>query len=201
MDQGRFLEMQQELEQLALVASVLLIVYNSAGEAISGLPGLMERLKKTIKILLAEMHTSYVCRLHYIVSLKPHTSVNKTIVLFSYRSFKADETFAAVAEKLCVELRGCLSQHGFSPFSSDKENTLKGQIVAAKSADNPIRKVIGKRVGTQKAIGFYLELKNSNLKLNFSFQTPESRRTFLASWGQAPTGVLSLEVWHPSAKS
>ncbi|KAI2648437.1 T-complex protein 11-like protein 1 [Labeo rohita] len=121
MDQGRFLEMQQELEQLALVASVLLIVYNSAGAAISGLPGLMERLKKTIKILLAEMHTP---------------------------SFKADETFAAVAEKLCVELRGCLSQHGFSPFSSDRENTLKGQIVAAKSADNPIRKVIDSRIQT-----------------------------------------------------
>uniref|UniRef100_A0A9J7XV51 T-complex 11, testis-specific-like 1 n=2 Tax=Cyprinus carpio TaxID=7962 RepID=A0A9J7XV51_CYPCA len=119
MDQGRFQEMQQELEQLALVASVLLIVYNSAGEAISGLPGLMERLKKTIKILLAEMHTP---------------------------SFNADETFAAVAEKMCVELRGCLSQHGFSPFSSDRENTLKGQIVAAKSADNPIRKVIDSRI-------------------------------------------------------
>lgn len=107
-----------------------------------------------------------------------------------------DETFAAVAEKLCVELRGCLSQHGFSPFSSDRENALKGQIVAAKSADNPIRKVIGKRVGTQKAVGFYLEVKNSNLKLYFPFQTPESRHTFLASWGQVPTGVplLSLEV-------
>ncbi|KTF85512.1 hypothetical protein cypCar_00020718 [Cyprinus carpio] len=121
MDQGRFLEMQQELEQLALVASVLLIVYNSAGEAISGLPGLMERLKKTIKILLAEMHTS---------------------------SFKADEAFAAVAEKLCVELRGCLFWHGFSPFPSDRENTLKGQILAVKSADNPIRKVIDSRIQT-----------------------------------------------------
>ncbi|XP_051740684.1 T-complex protein 11-like protein 1 [Ctenopharyngodon idella] len=119
MDQCRLQEMQQELEQLALVASVLLILYNSAGEAISGLPGLIERLKKTIKILLAEMHTP---------------------------SFKADETFAAVAEKLCLELRGCLSQHGFSPFPSDRENTLKGQIVAAKSADNPIRKVIDSRI-------------------------------------------------------
>uniref|UniRef100_A0A8C1XNT5 T-complex 11, testis-specific-like 1 n=1 Tax=Cyprinus carpio TaxID=7962 RepID=A0A8C1XNT5_CYPCA len=37
-------------------------------------------------------------------------------------------------------------QHGFSPFSSDRENTLKGQIVAAKSADNPIRKVIDSRI-------------------------------------------------------
>lgn len=133
----------------------------------------------------------------------PHTSVDRTVVLYSCRSFKADETFAAVAEKLCVELRGCLSQHGFSPFSSDRENTLKGQIVAAKSADNPIRKVIGKRGVTQKAVEFYLELKNSNLKLCFLYQTPESRRTFLASWSQAPTGAprLSLEVWFPSVKS
>lgn len=61
---------------------------------------------------------------------------------------------------MCLELRGCLSQHGFSPFPSDRENALKGQIVAAKSADNPIRKVIGKRsplwttcaLTTQKAV-------------------------------------------------
>ncbi|XP_051975810.1 T-complex protein 11-like protein 1 [Xyrauchen texanus] len=119
MDQSRFQEMQQELEQLALVATVLLIVYNSAGEAISGLPGLTERLKKIIKILLAEMYTP---------------------------SFKADDTFAAIGEKLCLELKGCLSQHGFSPFSADRESTLKGQIVAVKSADNPIRKVIDSRI-------------------------------------------------------
>ncbi|KAI7812102.1 T-complex protein 11-like protein 1 [Triplophysa rosa] len=121
MDQSRFQEMQHELEQLALVASVLLIVYNSAGEAISGLPGLMERLKKTIKILVSEMHTP---------------------------SFKDDETFAAIGEKLCMELRGCLSQHGFSLFSAERESTLKGQIVAAKFADNPIRKVIDSRIQT-----------------------------------------------------
>ncbi|XP_055049101.1 T-complex protein 11-like protein 1 [Misgurnus anguillicaudatus] len=121
MDQCRFQEMQLELEQLALVASVLLIVYNSAGEAISGLPGLMDQLKKTIKILVAEMHTP---------------------------SFKDDEAFATIGEKMCLELRECLSQHGFSPFSTDRESTLKGQIIAAKSADNPIRKVIDSRIQT-----------------------------------------------------
>lgn len=56
MDQVRFQEMQQVLEQLVLVASVLLIVYNTTGEAISGLPGLMDRLKRTIGVLLTEMH-------------------------------------------------------------------------------------------------------------------------------------------------
>lgn len=57
MDQVRFQEMQLELEQLTTVASVLLIVYNSAGESISGLPGLMDRLKNTVRVLLVERHT------------------------------------------------------------------------------------------------------------------------------------------------
>lgn len=57
MDRGRFQEVQLELERLVLVASVLLIVYNGAGEAISGLPDLMDTLKNTVRILLADMHT------------------------------------------------------------------------------------------------------------------------------------------------
>lgn len=49
--------MQQETEQLVLLSSVLLIVYTTAGEAISGLPGLMETLKNTVNFMLADMHT------------------------------------------------------------------------------------------------------------------------------------------------
>uniref|UniRef100_A0A8B9KRT0 T-complex 11, testis-specific-like 1 n=2 Tax=Astyanax mexicanus TaxID=7994 RepID=A0A8B9KRT0_ASTMX len=119
MDRGRFLEMQLELERLVLVAAVLLIVYNSAGEAISGLPGLMDRLKNTMKILLAEMHTP---------------------------SFKLDEAFSSIGEKLCLELGECLSQHGFSPFHTDRQSALKGQVAAVQSADNPIRKLIDSRI-------------------------------------------------------
>lgn len=57
MDQVRFKEMQQEVGQLVLLSSVLLIVYTAAGEAISGLPGLMETLKNTVNVMLADMHT------------------------------------------------------------------------------------------------------------------------------------------------
>lgn len=57
MDQVRFQEMQQEAERLVLLSSVLLIVYTTTGEAISGLPGLMETLKNTVNVLLADMHT------------------------------------------------------------------------------------------------------------------------------------------------
>ncbi|KAJ8002797.1 hypothetical protein DPEC_G00162700 [Dallia pectoralis] len=121
MDQGRFQEMQQDLEQLVLVASVLLIVYNTTGEVISGLPGLMGRLKRIITILLAEMHTT---------------------------SFSADEAFATIGERMCVELSGCLSEHGFSPFSVHRWSILKGQISAVTQPDNVIRKLVDSRIKT-----------------------------------------------------
>lgn len=57
MDQVRFQEMQQEAEQLVLLSSVLLVVYTTTGEAISGLPGLMDTLKNTVNVMLADMDT------------------------------------------------------------------------------------------------------------------------------------------------
>ncbi|KAJ8248946.1 hypothetical protein GJAV_G00229500 [Gymnothorax javanicus] len=121
MDQQRFQEMQWELEKLTAVAAVLLIVYNNAGAAISGLPGLMERLKSTIRLLLAELHSP---------------------------SFSADETFATIAERMCEEVRSTLAQHGFSPFSTTHQDILRGQITAIKLPDNSIRKLIDSRVQT-----------------------------------------------------
>lgn len=57
MDQVRFQEMQQEAEQLVLLSSLLLVIYTTTGEAIAGLPGLMEILKNTVNVMLADMHT------------------------------------------------------------------------------------------------------------------------------------------------
>lgn len=57
MDQVRFQQMQQETEQLVLLSSVLLIVYTNVGEAATGLPKLMDTLKDTVGVLLADMHT------------------------------------------------------------------------------------------------------------------------------------------------
>ncbi|KAJ0069561.1 hypothetical protein NL108_008512, partial [Boleophthalmus pectinirostris] len=115
MDQMRFLEMQQEVERLVLISSILLIVYTTTGEAISGLPGLMDKLKNTVNAILADMHSP---------------------------TFSAQEALASIGEKLCVELNDCLSQHGYSPFSSDRKGTLKGQIIATVFPDNAVRKLI-----------------------------------------------------------
>ncbi|MED6241046.1 hypothetical protein ATANTOWER_020102 [Ataeniobius toweri] len=119
MDQVRFLEMQQEAERLVLLSSVLLIVYTTTGEAISGLPGLMETLKNTVGVMLAEMHMP---------------------------SFSMQEALATIGEKLCVELSHCLSQHGFSSFSAERETTLKGQISAIIQPDNTVRKLMDSRI-------------------------------------------------------
>ncbi|XP_030587766.1 T-complex protein 11-like protein 1 [Archocentrus centrarchus] len=119
MDQVRFQEMQQEVERLVLLSSVLLIVYTTTGEAISGLPGLMETLKNTVNILLADMHSP---------------------------SFSAQEALATIGEKLCVELSQCLSQHGYSPFSADRTSTLRGQISATVQPDNTVRMLMETRV-------------------------------------------------------
>lgn len=64
MDQIRFQEMQREAEQIVLLSSVLLIVYTTTGEAISGLPGLMETLKNTVNVMLADMHTPWVLMIY-----------------------------------------------------------------------------------------------------------------------------------------
>ncbi|XP_069037567.1 T-complex protein 11-like protein 1 [Lepisosteus oculatus] len=121
MDETRFQEMQMDLEQLTGIAAVMLITYNIAGAAISGLPGFAEKLKSSVKVLLTGMHDP---------------------------SFNASEAFATVGEKICVEVNSCLAQHGFTPFSADRETVLKGQIEAVKNPDNSIRKLIDSRIQT-----------------------------------------------------
>ncbi|TWW76272.1 T-complex protein 11-like protein 1 [Takifugu flavidus] len=119
MDQVRFQQMQQELEPLVLLSSVLLIAYTNTGEAVSGLPKLMDTLKNTVSVLLADMHTPY---------------------------FSLEEALATIGEKLCVELSVCLSQHGYPPFSAEQKSNLKGQISATVQPDNKVRKLMESRI-------------------------------------------------------
>ncbi|XP_053742439.1 T-complex protein 11-like protein 1 isoform X1 [Synchiropus splendidus] len=116
LDQGRFQQMQQEVEQLVLLSSLLLIVYTCTGDSISGLPGLMDSLKQTISVMIADMHSP---------------------------SFSLDEALATIGEKVCVELSGCLSQHGFQPGSADQQKSLKGQISAAGQPNNTVCRLMG----------------------------------------------------------
>ncbi|XP_060118101.1 T-complex protein 11-like protein 1 [Heteronotia binoei] len=118
MDQTRFQEMQLELGQLILTGAVLLVTFNAAGTALSGLPGFTDKLKMAIRVLLTGLHLP---------------------------SFNLTEGLATVSEKVCAEVNSCLSQHGFTPFTLEKENVLKGQIQALASPDNSICKLIDSR--------------------------------------------------------
>ncbi|XP_015265213.1 PREDICTED: T-complex protein 11-like protein 1 [Gekko japonicus] len=119
MDQTRFQEMQLELDQLILTGAVLLVTFNAAGTALSGLPGFTDKLKTGIRVLLTGLHPS---------------SSNLT------------EALATISEKVCAEVSGCLSQHGFTPFTLEKETVLKGQIQALANPDNSICKLIESRI-------------------------------------------------------
>ncbi|XP_048340958.1 T-complex protein 11-like protein 1 [Sphaerodactylus townsendi] len=127
MDQTRFQEMQFELDQLMLTGAVLLVTFNAAGPALSGLPGFADKLKTAIRVLLTGLHLP---------------------------SFNLTEALAAISEKVCAEVNNCLSQHGFTPFTPEKEAVLKGQIQSLVNPDNSICKLIDSR--SQVFLGSYL---------------------------------------------
>ncbi|XP_064369002.1 T-complex protein 11-like protein 1 isoform X1 [Dromaius novaehollandiae] len=127
MDQTRFQEIQLELEQLLLTGTVLLVTFSAAGSALAGIPGFAEKIKTIIKVLLTGMHLP---------------------------SFNLRESLATISEKVCAEVNSCLSQHGFTPFTPERETVLKGQIQAVGNPGNAICKLIDSRI--QKFLESYL---------------------------------------------
>ncbi|NXH21750.1 T11L1 protein, partial [Bucco capensis] len=119
MDQARFQELQLELEQLLLTGTILLVTFSAAGPALVDMPGFAENIKSIVKVLLAGMHLP---------------------------SFNLKESLASIGEKVCAEVNSCLSQHGFTPFSAEKETVLKGQIQAVANPDNTLCKLIDARM-------------------------------------------------------
>ncbi|NXT00035.1 T11L1 protein, partial [Jacana jacana] len=127
MDQSRFQEIQVELEQLLFTGTVLLVTFSAAGSALRDVPGFAEKIKTIVKVLLTGMHLP---------------------------SFNLKESLATIGEKVCAEVNSCLSQHGFTPFSAERETVLKGQIQAVANPDNTICKLIDSRI--QKFLENYL---------------------------------------------
>lgn len=119
MDQTRFQEMQLELNQLILTGAILLVTFNAAGAVLSGLPAITDKLKVVIRVLLSGLHLP---------------------------SFNLSEALATMSEKIAVEVNSSLSEHGFSPFTLEKETVLKGQIQAVANPDNTVCKLIDSRI-------------------------------------------------------
>ncbi|XP_003412343.1 T-complex protein 11-like protein 1 [Loxodonta africana] len=121
MDQSRFQELQLQLEQLTIVGAVLLVTFNMASPGISSHAEFTEKLKMIVKILLTDMHLP---------------------------SFHLKDALTTIGEKVCVEVSSCLSLCGFTPFTTDQETALKGQIQAVANPEDPIRRIMDSRILT-----------------------------------------------------
>ncbi|XP_036182199.1 T-complex protein 11-like protein 1 isoform X2 [Myotis myotis] len=115
MDQARFQELQLQLEHLTVLGAVLLVTFSMAASGVSNQATFAEKLKMIVKILLTDMHLP---------------------------SFHLKDALTTIGEKVCLEVSSCLSLCGFTPFTTDKEIVLKGQIQAVASPDNPIRRIM-----------------------------------------------------------
>lgn len=118
-DEGRFREIQEQLQQCQAVNEVLLIVYSTIGGPIQGLPTLSERLKRMTNVLLDGMH-------------RPN--------------FNLEEALQGVCVKICCELNKSLIERGYSALTPALQATLTGQISSITQKDNPIRCLVEDRV-------------------------------------------------------
>ncbi|XP_070283847.1 T-complex protein 11-like protein 1 isoform X1 [Myotis yumanensis] len=121
MDQARFQELQLQLEHLTVLGAVLLVTFSMAASGVSSQATFAEKLKMIVKILLTDMHLP---------------------------SFQLKDALTTIGEKVCLEVSSCLSLCGFTPFTTDKEIVLKGQIQAVASPDNPVRRIMDSRILT-----------------------------------------------------
>nr|XP_036876331.1 T-complex protein 11-like protein 1 [Manis javanica] len=119
MDQSRFQEFQLRLEQLTILGAVLLVTFSMAAPGISSQADVAEKLKMIVEILLTDMHLP---------------------------SFHLKDALTTIGEKVCVEVSSCLSLRGLTPFTTDKEMVLKGQIQAVASPNDAIRRIVGSRI-------------------------------------------------------
>ncbi|MFT7798217.1 T-complex protein 11-like protein 2 [Arapaima gigas] len=131
MDEVRVRELQQQLQLLQMVASVLLIVYSAVGEPISDLPALAERLKKMTSILLEGIH---------------------------HLDFNLSEALENVGTQICCELNKSLTERNYPALPPNVQMTLKGQICSIIQENNPIRTLVEGRV--QQYLTSFLTIPN-----------------------------------------
>ncbi|KAI0209793.1 T-complex protein 11-like protein 1 [Lamellibrachia satsuma] len=117
MDEGRFTDLRNKSRWLSLVSAILLVTYNTVGEAITGISGFKESLKEQISIIL------------------PTTSDSDI-----------DEKAVNVAEQINKEVLECLRKHDFPAMDEAKQGLLKGQIQSVASSDHSVHKLMKSRL-------------------------------------------------------
>ncbi|XP_010221617.1 PREDICTED: T-complex protein 11 homolog [Tinamus guttatus] len=117
MDQARLQQVRSQVNQLVLIAAVLLVTSGMCGSTLFGSPGFVARLKRVTKVLLEGLSCT-----------------------------RCEEALQDVGDQVLQEVGRTLSQLGYPPFSKDKCTSLKGQIRSLADKDNAVRRVVEQRI-------------------------------------------------------
>ncbi|XP_072134658.1 T-complex protein 11-like protein 1 isoform X1 [Mobula birostris] len=121
MDKSRLQELQWRLDQLTLVATVLLVTTNAAGAAIGALPGFVDKLKQVTCALLDEQNCN---------------------------TSGLGEALHALSDQVHREVNRSLAEHGYPPLTNEQEAILKGQVRSIRHKSNVVRILIGERINS-----------------------------------------------------
>ncbi|KAM9595345.1 T-complex protein 11 homolog [Morphnus guianensis] len=117
MDQARLQEVQAQVNQLTIIAAVLLVTSGMCGSTLCGSPGIVARLKRVTKVLLEGLSCT-----------------------------RCEEALEDVGDQVLQEVSRTLSQLGYPAFTTDKRASLKGQIKSIADKGNAVRHVIEQRI-------------------------------------------------------
>ncbi|XP_065768527.1 T-complex protein 11 homolog isoform X3 [Muntiacus reevesi] len=116
-DRARLQELEAQLRQLTVLASVLLVSSSFSGSVLFGSPQFVDKLKRLTKALLEE----FKCR-------------------------PEEEAMLTVSEQVAGEIHQSLKNMGLAALSSDNTASLIGQLQNVSRKENCVRSVIGQRI-------------------------------------------------------
>ncbi|NXH66095.1 TCP11 protein, partial [Hydrobates tethys] len=117
MDQARLQEVQAQVNQLTIIAAVLLVTSAMCGSTLCGSPGFVARLKRVTKVLLEGLSGT-----------------------------RYEEALEDISDQVLREVSRTLSQLGYAAFTTDKCASLKGQIKSIADKGNAVRRLVEQRI-------------------------------------------------------
>ncbi|XP_074019636.1 T-complex protein 11 homolog [Numenius arquata] len=117
MDQARLQEVQAQVNQLTVIAAVLLVTSGMCGSTLFGSPGFVARLKRVTKVLLEGLSSA-----------------------------RYEAALEDISDQVLQEVSRTLAQLGYPAFTTDKCASLKGQIKSIADKGNAVRQIIEQRI-------------------------------------------------------
>ncbi|XP_068816562.1 T-complex protein 11 homolog isoform X1 [Capricornis sumatraensis] len=116
-DRARLQELEAQLRQLTILASVLLVSSSFSGSVLFGSPQFVDKLKRVTKALLEE-----------------------------FKSRPEEEAMLTMSEQVAQEIHQSLKNMGLAALSSDNTGSLIGQLQDVARKENCVRSVIDQRI-------------------------------------------------------